>query len=75
MGWLVAEFAASLSHSKYDFRKHPTFEEYARGVMASPLAPDFIKQNPELLMRFPPKPLKGLGRGMVWQPERRSRRR
>ena len=75
LAWLVAQFDASLSCNDYDFRKHPVFEDYARGVMASPLAPAFIKKNPELLIRFPPKPLEGLGRGMVWQPARRSRRR
>jgi hypothetical protein len=74
--WVVAEYDASLECNKYDTFRHPDFTEYARGVMASPLAPDFIKNDPQLLKDYPPRPLKGLGSGMVWtDPNKRSRRR
>jgi hypothetical protein len=72
LDWLVAEYSASLEANHYDFRKHPEFEDYARGVMASPLAPVFIRKDPELLRRFRPQPLEGLGRGMVWRPPQSS---
>jgi hypothetical protein len=51
----------------YDTAGHPRFEEYARGVMASPLAPDFVRNDPELLKRYPPTPLAGLGAGLIWR--------
>lgn len=63
---LVAWFAESLERMNYDMDAHPSFDEYARGVMASPRAPDFIKQDQELKQRFPPKPLNHLGAGLVW---------
>jgi hypothetical protein len=64
---ILAWYAASLLRLDYDLEVHPSFEDYARGVMASPLAPDFIKRDPELNRRFPPKPLGGLGHGLVWR--------
>jgi hypothetical protein len=66
IGYLVAEFAASLQECDYDHLSHPSFEVYARGVMASPFAPSFIKDDPELQKRFPPTPLKGLRSGNLW---------
>jgi hypothetical protein len=63
---IVAWYAESLLSMNYDFAAHIHFENYARGVMASPYAPDLIKQDPELKRRFPPKPLDGLNSGLVW---------
>ncbi|MGB8632882.1 MAG: hypothetical protein WCD69_26495, partial [Xanthobacteraceae bacterium] len=65
---IVAWFARSLAAQGYDFGKHPYFEPYARGVMASPYAPDFTTQDPALQQQFPPLPLKGLGPGLYWDP-------
>jgi hypothetical protein len=66
---IEAWFAESLRcHDEYDYETHPLFDEYARGVMASPYAPDFIKQDQELLKHYPPRALPGLGPGLVWQP-------
>jgi hypothetical protein len=70
LGYLVSEFASSLERCDYDYLFHPSFDVYARGVMGSQYSPDFIKEDPNLQKRFPPIPLKGLGRGNVWQPER-----
>ena len=64
---IVAWFASSLEHCDYDFDGHPSFEDYARGVLASPFAPDFIKQDQALRKRFPPRQLHGLGPGLVWR--------
>jgi hypothetical protein len=53
----------------YDLDAHPTFEEYARGVLASTYAPDFITEDEQLKERFPPRHLAGLGSGLYWEPE------
>ena len=67
-GHIVAEYARSLQANGWDFRNHPSFEDFARGDMASGFAPDFIRENPMLLKRFPPRPLPSLGPGAIWEP-------
>jgi hypothetical protein len=71
--YIQSVYARSFEAQKYDFVRHPSFEQYARGVMASPLAPDFIRQDPELLKRYPPRPLDGLGSGLYWKPVKASK--
>ena len=54
---------------KYDVLKHPSFHDYACGTMASEFQGlDSMKKNPELLKRFPPRHLDGLGPGLYWLP-------
>src|SRR5262245_7773146 len=65
---IVAWFARSLEALDYEFCSHPCFEDYARGVLASPYAPDFIKSDEQLAQRFAPTPLNGLGSGLYWRP-------
>src|SRR5215217_3636744 len=65
---IVAWFARSLAWWDYDFAEHPSFEDYAGGVMTSEYAPDFIKNDNALLRRFPPQKLSGLGPGLCWDP-------
>jgi hypothetical protein len=65
---IVAWFARSANALNYDLGIHPPFEPYARGVLASPYAPDFITQDPKLQQRFPARQLKGLGPGLYWDP-------
>jgi hypothetical protein len=65
---IVAWFARSIDAFKYDFGIHPTFDAYAHGVLASPYAPYFITQDTTLQQRFPGRQLKGLGRGLYWDP-------
>src|SRR5262245_46393248 len=65
---LVAWYARSLETLNYVVFDHPPFEDYASGVLASPFAPDFIKQDEQLRGRFPPTPLNGLGPGLIWSP-------
>jgi hypothetical protein len=67
VGYIVALLARSLAMRNYETKGHPRFEEYARGVMASPLTPGFVRNDPELLKRYPPTPLAGLGGGLVWR--------
>ena len=64
---LFAYFAQSISGRDYVVSGHPPFEVYARGALASPHAPDFFKQNAALTKRFPPRPIYGLGPGLVWK--------
>ena len=76
---ILAWYSRSLDCCNYDVLAHPAFVDYARGVMASDDAPDFIKKDEELQKRFPPQPLQWLNNAMVWEPpalaRKRSRRR
>jgi hypothetical protein len=67
---LFAYFAQSLVCRDYRLPRHPPFEMYARGVLAYPHAPEFFTNNQELRKRFPPKPLPGMGPGLVWRPRK-----
>jgi hypothetical protein len=57
---IVAWFARSLEARDYNFDGHPSFQEFAGGVLACPQAPSFIAQDEKLQKRFPPSPLQGL---------------
>jgi hypothetical protein len=70
---ILAWFACSLDIRKYNVLEHPSFDDYARGVMASEFAPAFIKEDEELKKRFPPRHLDGLGPGLVWLPPKNIR--
>ncbi len=68
---IIAWYACSLACRDYAVEKHPSFDDYARGVMASdyisyPAAR--IQEDAELQKRFPPRPLAGLGPALVWEP-------
>ena len=65
---ILAWYACSLACLDYDVLEHPSFDDYARGVMASDHAPDFIKKDEELQRRFPLQRLTGLGPGLCWEP-------
>jgi hypothetical protein len=65
---VVGYYARSLAPRDWNLQEHPLFDDYARGVMASDFAPDFIKNDEELRRRFPPRSLPGLGPGLYWQP-------
>jgi hypothetical protein len=65
--YLVEAYNYSLRSRDYRLEGHPDFETFARGVMASQWTPEQIRNDAELLRRFPPKPLPGLGRGLVFK--------
>jgi hypothetical protein len=65
---LFAYYARSLADRDWVVEGHPSFDEYARGMLASPHGADFFKRNKELMERFPPRPLAGLGVDNVWRP-------
>jgi hypothetical protein len=67
---IVAWFARSLAYRHYVFEGHPSFDDFARGVLASPDAPWFITEDQELPKRYPPRTLPGLGSDFSWDPVR-----
>jgi hypothetical protein len=69
LGHLVVDFARSLEANDWDIYNHPSFEDFARGVLASEYAPDFTRKNEALCRRYPPQPLRGIKPGQVWRPE------
>jgi hypothetical protein len=71
LGHLVTDFARSLEANDWKINNHPSFEDFARAVLASELAPDFTRKNPTLLKRYPPRPLPGMD-GQVWCPSKQD---
>ena len=65
--YIVSLFGRSLDARGFRTEGHPNFDEYARGVMASKLTPAFIREDAELLRRYPPEPLDELGGGLMWR--------
>ena len=65
---IVKWYARSLEGRSYNLQEHPAFAAYASGVMASDLTSDTVREDPELRLRFPPRPLSGLGSGLYWKP-------
>lgn len=66
---IVSRYARSWEVCRYDLDRHPSFYDYACGVMAS----EFngwpgLASDPEMLRRFPPRGLVGLGPGLIWGP-------
>jgi hypothetical protein len=71
---MIAWYARSLTARDYNFLDHPSFDDYACGVMASEAhAPDFIRNDEEMRRRFPPRLLNGLGPRLCWNPPKLQR--
>ena len=68
LSYIVSRFGSSLQTHNWDFNSHPSFEDFACGVMASEHAPAFIKKDEVLRKRYPPRPLRYLDPGTCWQP-------
>jgi hypothetical protein len=71
---IVSRFAVSLRALNWDFSRHPGFEDFARGVMASEKGPWFILEDKALHRRYPPRPLAGLGPYLLWETPKRHAR-
>jgi hypothetical protein len=72
---IVALYARSLESRKYNVLEHPSFEDYACGVMASEYnGREQMKENPQMRDRFPPRALAGLGPGVNWEPPKEHAR-
>jgi hypothetical protein len=72
---ILAWYARSLDNLDYDVVEHPSFHDYACGVMVCEFAPPFITQDPELQRRFPPRQLDGLGGSLYWEPPENHQQR
>jgi hypothetical protein len=67
---VVGFYARSLASQDYDVRKHPSFDDFARGLMA--LAVEYglwnLEKDDTLIKRFPPLPLRGMTPSAYWEP-------
>lgn len=67
LSYLVAAFGYSLNYRDFFIGGHPDFGTFARGVMASARTREVVRNDPDLRRRYPPKPLKGLEPGLVFE--------
>jgi hypothetical protein len=68
---IVSRFAASLRCQGWDFDRHPSFDDFARGVMATrnaSFALDFVLKDEAMRRRYPARHLAGLTPSWIWQP-------
>jgi hypothetical protein len=70
---IVGFYARSLSREgygrqSYDVANHPSFEDFARGLMAVAVSSGLwgLERDKALLRRFPPRPLPGMTPGAYW---------
>src|SRR5207244_1486647 len=71
LSYIVSCFAYSLrSHVLFrgDENSHPSFEDFAAGVLASESSPDFVREDEALRKRYPPRRLRDLNAGNCWEP-------
>jgi hypothetical protein len=66
---VVGFYARSLSRQDYDVRKHPSFDDFARGLMALAVEKGLwnLEKDEALMRRFPPRPLEGMT-SAFWDP-------
>ena len=73
---MVGLYARSWQVSDYDLERHPSFYEYACGAMASEYNGwPGLASDPEMLRRFPPRKLIGLGPGLIWERKKQAKGR
>jgi hypothetical protein len=75
IGVLVAYYARSLAGRDFNLRDHPSFEEFARGLLMLPVVRRQIGQNDCLFRRYPPRALAGMIESLTWWPPKRQSRR
>jgi hypothetical protein len=73
---VVGFFARSLSRQDYDVQKHPSFDDFARGLMALAVAKGLwnLEKDETLIRRFPPRPLQGMTPSAFWAPPKEYER-
>jgi hypothetical protein len=65
---VVGFYARSLSRQDYDVRNHPSFDDFARGLMAINTGGWGIEKDEDLKRRFPPRALEGMTPSAFWAP-------
>jgi hypothetical protein len=70
---VVGFYARSLSRGgygkhSYDVGNHPSFHDFACGLMAISTGLWGIEKDAQLRLRFPPRPLAGMTPGAYWAP-------
>jgi hypothetical protein len=67
---IVGFYARSLSRQDYDVRKHPSFDDFACGLMALAMEKGVwdLEKDETLIRRFPPRPLAGMVPAAYWAP-------
>jgi len=69
LDYATACYATSLERCGYAVYVHPMPQEYVRGLMACSTVPAEVRNDPEMLRRFPPKKLEGLDETtLCWRP-------
>jgi hypothetical protein len=69
---VVGFYARSLSRQDYDVRKHPSFEDFACGLMTINTGLWGIENDENLRKRFPPRSLEGMAPSAYWDPPKRK---
>lgn len=59
-------YALSLWSRYYDYRQHPPFRDYGRGVMASPHTPEKMRADWQMRRLLPPRELAGIDECLCW---------
>jgi hypothetical protein len=69
---IVGFYARSLSIRNYDTRMHPSFDDFACGLMAMAVDRGLrdLEKDEFLKRRFPPRPLSGMTSGAYWSSRR-----
>ena len=65
---LLAYYSESLEGRDFNYLEHPQLFDYGRAVMADPRTPERLREDPDLQILFPPKPLAGLDEHQRWRP-------
>lgn len=65
---LVGFYARSLSRQGYDVRNHPSFDDFARGLITVAMQSGLwgLEHDEALKKRFPPRPLAGMTKSCFW---------
>ena len=72
---VVGFYARSLSRHDYDVQKHPSFKDFACGLMALAMEKGIwnLEKDEALIRRFPPRSLEGMDLGAAfWDPPKRK---
>jgi hypothetical protein len=65
---LIGFYARSLNFQGWKVHNHPTFEDFARGLMTFPDIRSRAGQDPLVAERYPPRVLVGMHNGAFWEP-------